>query len=211
MNRHKLGILGGTFNPIHNGHLKLAQCAYEQFHLNQVLVIPNHMPIYKNRGELLSTDYRREMIQLAIKDYSYMMFSDIEIKRAGPTYSIDTVRELHKLYPDAELYFIIGGDSLVHFQEWHEYQALLRECRFICAPRQTDTGDGLAEAGNILCRQVPEARIYFLSFPVMDISSTEIRAAIHQQQSTAKWLPPAVRAYIDRHHLYTVSQEKGAD
>lgn len=211
MSKRKLGILGGTFNPIHNGHLKLAQCAYEQFHLDQILVIPNHMPIYKNRGELLTADYRREMIQLAITDYPYMTFSDIEIKRNGPTYSIDTIRELHQLYPDAELYFIIGGDSLVHFQEWHEYQALLRECCFICAPRKTDMGDRLEEAGNVLCRQVPEARIYFLSFPVMDVSSTEIRSAIQQQKSTAEWLPPAVRAYIDRYHLYTFPQEKGVD
>lgn len=204
MSRENLGILGGTFNPIHNGHLMLAQCAYEQFHLDRILVIPNRMPVYKNRSDLLSADSRCHMIQLAISDYPYMVFSDIELKRDGPTYSLDTIRTLHRMYPDAELFFIMGADSLIHFQEWHEYQTLLRECNFICAPRNTDTDTTLETARATLCNQVPEAHIHFLKFPLMDISSTEIRIAIQNQESTAKWLPPAVRNYIDRHHLYAL-------
>ena len=199
----KIGIMGGTFNPIHNGHLVLAQCAYRQFHLDRILVIPNRLPVYKESSELLAPDLRSEMIRLAIKDYPYMSFSDIELKRSGPTYSIDTIRELHRLHPDAQLYFIIGGDSLVHFREWREYSSLLRECAFLCASRPGADLQVLHTAREELLLEIPEARISFLNVPMMNISSTEIRNAIREHQSTAEWTPAEVRAYIDAHQLYS--------
>lgn len=199
----KIGIMGGTFNPIHNGHLMLAQCAYRQFHLDRILVIPNRLPVYKESKELLAPDLRSEMIRLAIKDYPYMRFSDIELKRSSPTYSIDTIRELHRLYPNARLYFIIGGDSLTHFREWREYSNLLRECAFLCAPRPGADFQTLYAAREKLLQEVPEGQILFLNVAMMDISSTEIRNAIREHQSTAEWIPAEVRTYIDEHQLYS--------
>lgn len=199
----KIGIMGGTFNPIHNGHLMLAQSAYRQFHLDRILVIPNRLPVYKEAKELLTPDMRSEMIRLAIKDYPYMSFSDIELKRSGPTYSIDTIRELHRLYPDAQLHFIIGGDSLVHFREWREYPSLLRECAFLCAPRPGADPQVLYAAREELLLEVPEGQISFLDVPMMDISSTEIRNAIREHRSTMEWIPAEVRNYIDKYQLYS--------
>lgn len=200
----RIGIMGGTFNPVHNGHLMLAQAAYEQFRLKKVLVIPNKLPAYKDCEELLDTRQRSEMVQLAIAPYSYMEFSDMELQRTGATYTIDTMRILHQKYPDTVFYFILGGDSLMHFQEWRQYQDILRMTVILCARRGASEFQALEQARMRLLGQVPEASISYLDTPLLDISSTEIREQIRNDSTIRQWLPDAVYHYIAEHHLYNL-------
>lgn len=198
----RIGIMGGTFNPIHKGHIRLAQAAYEQYGLTKVLVIPNKLPAYKDCDELLSTSQRSDMVRLAIQPYAYMEFCDMELNRSGATYTIDTMQILHQNYPDTEFYFILGGDSLVHFQEWRKYQDILRLTTILCARRDDSGFSELEQARAELIQQIPEAKILYLDTPLFDISSTQIREELKDDPTLSRWLPEAVYHYIKEHHLY---------
>ena len=197
-----IGILGGTFNPIHQGHLMLAKKSFEQFTLDRILVMPNHMPAYKDTDELLDANHRSEMVRLAIQDIPYLEFSDMELHRAGATYTIDTLLDLHHTHPNDKFYFIVGADSLVELDKWYRYRDILKLAALICAKRTGTADSQLREAKSAWIVQVPEAEIYFLEMPKMDISSTDIREGLSRDDSLHIWLPDAVYAYICRHHLY---------
>ena len=198
----RIGILGGTFNPIHKGHIQLGKAAYEQFHLDKILVLPNKLPAYKELDELLDTTYRSQMVKLAIKEYPYMEFSDIELKRAGATYTIDTLRSLTKLYPNDTLFFILGGDSLVYLHKWREYKEILKLAKILCAKRAEADLPRLQEIQKQLLQEVPEAAIFFLDTPMIPISSTELREKLYQDRNVLKWLPEGVWDYIRSRNLY---------
>jgi nicotinate-nucleotide adenylyltransferase len=198
----RIGIMGGTFNPIHNGHLMLAREAYQQFHLDRILVMPNKFPGYKNAAELLSSDYRKAMVCLAIQDYPYMEYSDIELKREGNTYTIDTLNELHAKHPDTEYYFILGGDSLLHLHEWYQYQNILKEAVILCARRDTADYDTLEQVRQTLLQENPDAHIELLHTRMLDISSSELRMMIQEHKDITGLVPHAVKDYIEANHFY---------
>lgn len=198
----RIGIMGGTFNPIHQGHIMLAQKSHEQFQLDKILVIPNKLPTYKDTDELLDSDYRSKMVQLAIRDFPYMEFSDMELRRTGATYTVDTLETLKKSCPEDEFFFILGGDSLVHLHEWRSYQKILTLSAILCAKREDADLPDLYAARESLLVQVPEARIYFLETPMVNISSTEIREHLYSDCSIAQWLPNTVYDFIIQNHLY---------
>lgn len=198
----KIGILGGTFNPIHLGHIMLAKVAYQQFQLDKVLVIPNNLPAYKDTDDLLNSSHRSRMVQIAIKKYPYMEFSDMELERKGATYTIDTLRELSRQYPDNQFYFIMGGDSLVHLREWREYPEILKLAVILCAGRDEADITTLEAMKNDLLQEVHGADIRFLDTPLMDISSTDIREHIQEEDIISQWLPYEVYQYIKEHELY---------
>lgn len=198
----KIGILGGTFNPIHLGHIMLAKVAYQQFQLDKVLVIPNNLPAYKDTDDLLNSSHRSRMVQVAIKKYPYMEFSDMELERKGATYTIDTLRELSRQYPDNQFYFIMGGDSLVHLREWREYPEILKLAVILCAGRDEADITTLDAIKNDLLQEIPGADIRFLDIPLMDISSTDIREHIQKKDIISQWLPYEVYQYIKEHELY---------
>lgn len=199
----KIGIMGGTFNPIHNGHLMLAERSYQQYALDQVLVIPNKLPDYKDTDELLDARQRSEMVKLAIQPYSYMQYSDMELRRQGITHTVDTLMELNRQYPDDQFYFILGADSLVHFEEWYQYREILKLAVILCAGRDGLECEKLDPIRENLLSQVPEARIAYLDTPMMDISSTDIRERIAQKEQVMNWIPKPVYQYIMENHLYT--------
>lgn len=199
----RVGIMGGTFNPIHNGHIMLAREAYEQFHLNSVLVMPNKLPVYKDTKLLLSSEHRKNMVQLAIQDYPYMVYSDIELEREGNTYTIDTLNELHKNHPEVEYYFIMGGDSLVHFHEWNQYEKILKEAVLLCARRGDADYETLEQIRDALLEKHPDARIEFLHTDLIDISSSELRDMIQEKKDISKWIPESVMNYMKKEQLYT--------
>ena len=198
----KIGIMGGTFNPIHNGHLMLAERSYRQYVLDQVLVIPNKLPAYKDTDELLDARQRSEMVKLAIQPYSYMQYSDMELRRQGITHTVDTLMELNRQYPDDQFYFILGADSLVHFEEWYQYREILKLAVILCAGRDGLECEKLDPIREKLLSQVPEARIAYLDTPMMEISSTDIRERIAQKEWVMNRIPKPVYQYIMENHLY---------
>ena len=123
-----IGIMGGTFNPFHNGHLQLALQAYRQFELSKVLVMPSGTPAHKSTKELIAASHRCQMVSGAIADYPYLELSLLEVERKGNTYTSDTLKALHRQNPDLKIYFIIGADSLFDLPKWHEPEYVMQHC-----------------------------------------------------------------------------------
>lgn len=200
----KLGILGGTFNPIHLGHLIIAQAALEKFHLKQVIFIPTHQPYYKRTIELAPVQHRLKMVKLALADNPLFSVSDIEMRRKGPSYSIDTLQELKTLYPaSTKFYFIIGTDTLPELPSWYEIKRLTRLCHFITVGRPGAIPLNTARLNHFLGRSMAtEFRRYYLARPLVDISSSEIRDRIKSRQSIKYLVPEKVEKYLKRYRLY---------
>ena len=192
----KVGILGGTFNPIHNGHLIIAEQVRIKFGLSKVLFIPCNIPYHKKSVGLASATHRLVMVKLAIKDNPYFNTSDIEIKRGGLTYSIDTIRCLKEIYPiGTQFYFIIGTDSLPELILWREIKTLARLCRFIAVDRPGFVRPKVKLA-------FLSSRISYSSSLLIDISSSRIRQSIKYKQSVKYLVPISVQNYISKHRLY---------
>lgn len=193
----KIGILGGTFNPIHNGHLIIAEQVRIKFGLSNVLFIPCNIPYHKKSVGLASAKHRLAMVKSAIKDNPYFEASDIEIKRGGLTYSIDTIRYLKNTYSaGTQFYFIIGVDSLPELPLWREIKTLAKLCRFIAIDRPGFVRPKLKS-------ELLSSRISYLSYPLIDISSSQIRKSIKQKKSIKYLVPISGQNYINKHRLYT--------
>jgi len=199
----KVGILGGTFNPVHMGHLILAQCAFETFDLSKVLFIPCATPPHKVPSDLLQASHRTAMVEAAIEGDLRFEISDIEVKRRGISYAVDTVCRLQEIYQGAELYFIIGADTLLELHLWKNINQLLAMCKFatfgrpgfdiesICA-ENLQLGPAWAKR---LLQNVTTGRM-------IDIASSDIRHGIAEGMSIRYLVPPAVEMYIAEHNLY---------
>lgn len=199
----KVGILGGTFNPIHNGHLYLADIAYKQLNLDKVLIMPTGVSYLKASQDVLPSELRSEMVKLAIKDYSYFEFSDIEIKREGNTYTCDTLNELNTKYPNNTYYFITGADTLFNIEYWKNPDQILKSCILsVIARDNMDINDMRLKANELTERF--GAVIKIIDCEKMDISSTLIRnyAANAQYDDIANMLPNEVLKYIIDNSLY---------
>ena len=156
----KIGILGGSFNPVHNGHLELAKQALAQFALDQIWLMPNHIPAYKKWDRSVTNEDRLHMLELAVKDHDGLRCSDLELQRGGVTYTIDTLAQLHEQYPDTEWYFIMGGDSILVFDTWREPDRILSLSKLIVTTRdqiQAEDVDAKIRHLKKLCC-IPEAR-----------------------------------------------------
>lgn len=199
---NKIGVLGGSFNPIHDGHLMLGIAAHEQFQINRILVMPNRDAYYKNDRDFVPEKARTEMVKLAIKPYPYMEFSDLELKRNKPTYTCDTIRILKKIYPDTEIYFIIGGDSLETLAQWYRIEDLMACTHFLAAGRDGVIADRLRFLISDYRSRYSSCHIDLLQTEGMDISSSEIRKKLQMGDTTVEHLPKEVMQYIRNHHLY---------
>ena len=135
MRGKKIGIMGGTFNPIHNGHLVLGEMAYEQFGLDKVLLMPNKKPYYKTTLDSISEEDRSEMVRIAASENDHFEFSDIELKRNEITYTVDTLEELTQQFPGNEYYFILGKDSLDYLEKWKDADRIMELTKIIAACR----------------------------------------------------------------------------
>lgn len=195
-----IGILGGTFNPIHLGHLQIAICAHEQFNIPHILVMPSGQPSsYKDTSIIADASDRCAMIELAIKDYPYMSLSTIEIERQGATYTSDTLKYLKN--DNSYIYFLIGADSLFSLDRWHEAEYVMTNCHFIAANRDKHSTDELEQKAEYL-RAHYNAKIDILHMNDMPISSSDIRDRIHNGKNTDNMLPKTVYQYITAHDLY---------
>ena len=199
---NNITILGGSFNPIHNGHVEMARCAATQYNLEHVVFMPNKSTYYKNNDCFASDEDRINMIKLATEDYPYMSVSDMEIKRGGVTHTIDTVRELLAEDPDRKIYFIIGGDSLEWIEKWVEADELLRSVTFLTAVRgKTDRARSKSIIEGIYSRH-SDAAILLLDMKDCPISSTVIREKAERDEDLSDLVPVKVADYIKKNSLY---------
>lgn len=196
----KIGIMGGTFNPIHIGHLMLAEHAYEEFSLDEVIFLPSARPPHKSQHILSNID-RKEMILLAIQNNSHFSFSSLEYERKGITYTIDTMSELNKRYPMDTFYFIIGADSFFALESWHNPKCLFGQTSFLVATRDGHQEEELKKHKDKLEKQY-QAKIEFLNFPNIEISSSNIRKRVMEGKFITYYVPKMVEEYIYSHNLY---------
>ena len=203
MTKSKTGVLGGTFDPIHLGHLIIAEDVRQRLGLKEVLFIPAGHPWLKLKVEkpVSEAEHRLAMVKLAIASDPYFRVSTIEIERPGLSYSIDTVLELKaKLGAGAEIYFIVGPDAMAEFPQWKEPARLLENCQVVGIGRPRHVEADL----HILDLSIPGAsrRIVMMDVPQIDISSTDIRNRVAQGLSIRYLVPEAVERYIIEHKLY---------
>jgi len=195
----RLGILGGTFDPIHLAHLMLASEALHQLSLDQVLFIPSRIPPHKQNGTFANAQQRLHMTELAIQGEPAFQVCDIELQRSGPSYSVDTVAAIREtLSGHDEIYFIIGWDAFRLFDSWHNPRRLAELCFFAVAGRP---GAGTVDH-NQYPKSCPPERVYHIDTPQMSISSTDIRSRIRDDRPYHYMLPEAVSKYIRENDFY---------
>ncbi len=198
----KTGIMGGTFNPVHNAHLILAEQAYEQFGLDRIIFIPSGTPAYKNLDSVIDASHRYEMTRLAIEDNEKFDISDIDIRREGNTYTVDTLQVLKDEMPDSELYFILGGDSLFQFENWRSPEKILSMCHIIAACRDSHNAEQMQlKADELNARYGSDIKL--LNTPLIDISSSALREMAAQGRSIRYYTTDKVFRYIKENKLYS--------
>ena len=215
----RIGILGGTFNPIHYGHLAAAEEVRDRLKLDRVLFIPSNFPPHKQDEHVPSALERMEMVRLAISGNAYFEPSDIEIKRGGTSYTIDTIEALRQAYPGAELYFITGLDTFLEIQTWHEWTRLLTLCCFVVLSRpgyrfvdlmkidfvkSAENDLAALDRGDLQHAEINSTAftIFLEMIPLYDISSTDIRKRVKEGLSIKYLLPEAIEIYIIKKRLY---------
>ena len=209
MKSRKIGIMGGTFNPIHYAHLLLAENAREQFGLDRIIFIPSGQPYMKVQKEdenVPSGELRYQMVKMAIQENPYFTCSRIEIDRPGKTYTVDTLHELQKMYPGDELFFIMGADSLLSMESWYQFEDIFQMAAILVAVRD-DTDE--KKLTDVITRMKSKylADIRMVMTGRMDISSTMIREKIKTGKSVRYLLPEDCVEYICLKNLYSQQQE----
>jgi len=200
MSPDRIGLFGGTFDPPHLGHLILASEAQTQLELDRLLWILTPEPPHKQEQLITPVEHRLAMVNLAIADNPAFELSRIELDRPGPHYTLDTIKLIGEQNPGADIVPIIGGDSLRDLPKWHQPQEIVYACHWIGVMRRPDDKPNLDE----LERELPgiRSKIHYVDAPLLEIASRDIRDRIAQGRSVRYYLPPAVNAYIEQHHLY---------
>jgi len=187
----RIGILGGTFNPIHIGHLAIAQTVCDRLDLDKVLFVPSHYPPHKGHNNLIDTTHRRKMVQLAIKDNPKFGIEDFEIRRPGKSYSIDTLRYLHRMYPSGtKFFFIIGSDMVKDLGKWKRIDELLKLVQFVVVSRK----------GYGKLRTKYKAKV--VATLDLSVSSSYLRQCLRRNITVRYLLPDNVLSYIKKFRLY---------
>ena len=196
----RIGVLGGTFNPPHLGHLVCAQEAYLHLELARVILIPARIPPHKPVEEEPGVDHRIEMCRLAIAGQEdHLAVSDVEARREGPSYTVDTLEELHADHPESELSLIVGADVAIGFPAWRAPERVLSLATLAVAERPGTRREAVERS----LRDVPGGEAaQFFPMPEIGISSTMLRQRARDSQPTTYLVPDSVRSYIDRHRLY---------
>ncbi len=202
----KIGILGGTFNPIHIGHLILAEQAAEECDLSQVLILPSGISYMKSDIAIPDKSVRAEMVKLAIESNPLFVFCDIELKREGNTYTCDTCDELMRVYPDTEFYFIIGADTLFSMEKWKNTAHIFKCFHILAAVRDDASRISMLQKSEELKKKYG-ASIYMLHMPNLEISSKEIRRIYASGKSIRYYVPDKVYEYIKERDLYHEYEE----
>jgi nicotinate-nucleotide adenylyltransferase len=202
----KIGVLGGTFDPVHLGHILMAEEAMKSLGLGEVLLVPAGQPISKMKEQLTPAEHRLQMLRLAVAERPHLKVSTMELERPGPSYTVDTITELGRKYGSKdELLFILGWDSLAQLPNWREPARIIGMCSLVAVPRPGFPRPDL----KALEKKIPSIskRVVFLEKPQADISATDIRKKVARGESIAHLVPAPVAEYIKKHKLYQGQQE----
>lgn len=197
----KIGLFGGSFNPVHNGHINIAKRYIEHLQLDKILFIPTALPPHKTSAHLIDGSHRINMLNLAFADLDNMQVSDIEFTLKEKSYTFNTVTLLKQLYPDDDFYLIIGSDQFFNFKSWYKYQELLEMVTLCTASRIESEYDRLvhfAKNDDVISK----CKYIISSFPVVEVSSSQIRAMIKNGECISHLVPNSVDNYIKDNNLY---------
>ena len=197
----RLGVMGGTFDPIHHGHLVAASEVQTRFGLDEVVFVPTGQPWQKDEREVSAPEHRYLMTVVATASNPRFTVSRVDIDRPGPTYTIDTLRDLHRERPDAELFFITGADALAQILSWKDADELFDLAHFVGVTRP---GYVLSESG------LPADRVSLQEVPAMAISSTDCRARVERAEPVWYLVPDGVVQYVNKYRLYAAGSPAGA-
>ncbi|MDC7278365.1 nicotinate (nicotinamide) nucleotide adenylyltransferase [Butyrivibrio fibrisolvens] len=198
----RIGIYGGTFNPIHNTHIEIAKAAFDQFKLDKVYLLVAGTPPHKDTAESIADTCRLDMVRLAIENIEGLFIDDREIYRSGKSYSYITMTELKNEYPDDDLFFIMGSDSLINFQKWVKPEIISKAATILVAPR---LGDDLEELNNAMkeCRDIFDGDFELIDYEANGIASSKIRGEFYSNPDVSADMAPQVIDYIKEHNLYS--------
>ena len=195
----KIGLYGGAFNPVHNGHLALAEHFKNALEFERLIFIPTHVPPHKSGDGLVSGEHRINMLSLALSGLEYCSVSDIEFRREGKSYTYDTVCELKKIYPDDEFFLIVGADQYFDFQKWYRADDIFRQVTVCSAARENNQYRQMLEYKS---KHDNMQNTVVCNFDVTEISSSKIRNMISTGQSVSEFVPDSVLWYIKENNLY---------
>jgi len=198
-----IGVLGGTFDPVHNGHLIVAEEVKARLNLVAVIFVPAGQPWLKADRPISPAEHRLQMLRLALTDEPYFKLSTVEIERAGPSYTVDTITELRdKLSSEDEAFFILGWENLAELPQWREPSRLIKMCCLVAVPRPGSPRPNL----KTLEVSIPglSQRVMLLDKPKIDISASDIRERVAQGLSVRHLVPEPVNRYIKEHKLYVI-------
>lgn len=193
----KTGIFGGAFNPVHNGHLALAEQYKKALSLDRIIFIPTANPPHKSSDGLIDGKHRINMLGLCVGENE--LVSDIEFMRDGKSYTCLTICELKEKYPDDEFYLIVGADQFFYFEKWYKFEEILSACTVVTAAREKNQYVEMLDFKN----EHPKLKDVVVSeFDVIDISSSQIRDMIRNGEDVSYYIPESVNRYIKEHRLY---------
>ncbi len=195
----RVGILGGSFDPPHLGHLILAEYALDELKLDRILFAPAGDPPHKQHEAKTSVAHRLVMLECALNGHPQFSISRVDVDRPGPHYTVDMLRLLSQQFPGASLFFIMGGDSFRDLLKWHQPAQVVAQCQLAVMRRP---GDGIDIHMHDTALPGLSARVRLLDTPLIEISSTLVMERVRQGRSVRYLVPDAVRAYIDDHQLY---------
>lgn len=201
MEKKRIGLFGGTFNPIHCGHVKAAESVQNIFFFDRILFIPSYLPPHKESVDVASAAHRLKMVELALASFDRFFPSSVEIDARGTSYSILTLNKIKEMFPQTEVFFLLGIDAFLEIETWKDYEDVLEQCSFVVMSRP---GFRLSEAKDILTEKY---KIYLLSINTLDISSSEVRERIRKNQSIEGLVPENVENYIKERRLYLQKNE----
>jgi nicotinate-nucleotide adenylyltransferase len=203
----RIGLFGGTFDPVHYGHLLLAECCREQCRLDQVWFLPAAVPPHKQHGERTPAEHRIAMLELAIGGHEPFVVDRLEIDRGGVSYTVDTLLALEQQHPAAEWFFLLGGDSLADLPGWREPARICELATLVAVARPGAPPLDFSPLAAILSvERIEHMRRHVVRMPLIDLSSRDLRQRVSQGQSIRFRTPRAVEKYIETHGLYRMAE-----
>ena len=199
----RLGLYGGSFDPVHYGHLLLAECCREELRLDAVWFLPAAISPFKKEQSQTGAKHRVEMLKLALAGHEAMNVSTLEIDRGGVSYTVDTLNEIHQQQPEAELFFLMGADSLLELPTWREPARICQLAIPVVAARANHSAvDYDVLRGVVSPERLEAIRSHQVTVPLIDLSSTDLRRRVAEGKSIRYRTPRAVEKYIETHGLY---------